>query len=219
MPKEAYPIVMQLSIGLLENSSYVVHTYAAVCIERLLTVKVAGPTGGLVFLFGKAEIKPFLQSLLINLFKILTLQESKENDYVMKGILASLLEGKFLTISLAIMRVLGTAGDDIAPAAEGCIGQLNSILSRVYKNPTNPTFNHYLFESIAVLARNVCTANPAAVEMCEKLLFPAFQAILQEDIAGTGSAPMLRTCTHLFFFSARICSLCVSADGILAGIA
>lgn len=71
-------------MSLLENGNYVVHTYAAVCIERLLTVKVPGPTG-LVPVFGKAEIKPFLQGLLVNLFKILAIPESKENDYVMKG--------------------------------------------------------------------------------------------------------------------------------------
>lgn len=77
---------MQLSIGHLENANYVVHTYAAVCIERLLTVKVPNATGQAVLLFDKAQIKPFLQGLLVNLFRILASQQSKENDYVMKGI-------------------------------------------------------------------------------------------------------------------------------------
>lgn len=97
------------------------------------------------------------------------------------------------------MRVLSTAAEDITPAAEGCIGQLNAILSRVYKNPTNPTFNHYLFESIAVLARNVCVPTPASIEMFEKLLFPAFQAILQEDIAGKECIKILPLYFYLMY--------------------
>ena len=45
-------------------------------------------------------------------------------------------------------------------------------------------FNHYIFETIAVLLRTVCTANPspAIVDGFEALLFPPFQSILQRDI-------------------------------------
>jgi exportin-2 (importin alpha re-exporter) len=76
---------MQLCIAHLESPSYIVHTYAALAIERLLTVRVPGPTSGLVPVFSKTDVKPFLQPTLANLFKVLESPDSRENDYVMKG--------------------------------------------------------------------------------------------------------------------------------------
>lgn len=88
---------------------------------------------------------------------------------------------------LAIMRLVSTSKEAMAPFAGECINQLNVILSRVYKNPTNPGFNHYLFESIAALVQNVCAVDSSAIDTFERLLFPAFQAILVEDVTGTTS--------------------------------
>eukprot|EP01087_Luapelamoeba_hula_P019082 TRINITY_DN6277_c0_g1_i1.p1 TRINITY_DN6277_c0_g1~~TRINITY_DN6277_c0_g1_i1.p1 ORF type:complete len:1049 (+),score=219.24 TRINITY_DN6277_c0_g1_i1:42-3149(+) len=167
IPFEMYPAVMQLAIAHLDSPQYVVHSYAAIAIERLLTVKVRHPSqGNLVTVFNAAELKPYLQSLLTNLFKVLQMNESKENDYVMK----------------ALMRVVSNAAEELAPITEAVITQLNAILGRVYKNPTNPTFNHYLFETISALIRGATTANSANIEILERHLFPAFQAILSEDI-------------------------------------
>ena len=64
-----------------------------------------------------------------------------------------------------------------------CIEELKAILSRVCANPSNPTFNHYLFETIASLVRYICAATPAAVDAFEAMLFPPFQQVLANDIA------------------------------------
>lgn len=64
----------------------------------------------------------------------------------------------------------------MAPFAPTCIEALKSILGRVCANPTNPTFNHYLFETVASLVKFICAATPAAVDAFEQLLFPPFQA-------------------------------------------
>lgn len=45
------------------------------------------------------------------------------------------------------------AGPTIAPVAPACLQQLSSQLLAVCKNPTQPGFNHYLFESVAALVR------------------------------------------------------------------
>jgi hypothetical protein len=54
-------------------------------------------------------------------------------------------------------------------------GALTSILGRVCANPSNPLFNHCLFETIAALMRYTVGAQPAAVGEFEALLFPPFQ--------------------------------------------
>lgn len=45
------------------------------------------------------------------------------------------------------------AGKTIAPVAPVCLQQLAAQLLAVAKNPTQPGFNHYLFESVAALIR------------------------------------------------------------------
>ena len=64
-----------------------------------------------------------------------------------------------------------------------CIEELKTILGRVCANPSNPSFNHYLFETIASLVRYICAATPTAVDAFEGMLFPPFQQVLQADIA------------------------------------
>ena len=44
-------------------------------------------------------------------------------------------------------------------------------------NPANPTYNHYMFETIGALMRNVCVGPQRAetVLQFETMLFPPFQ--------------------------------------------
>ncbi len=100
-----------------------------------------------------------------------------ENDYVMK----------------CIMRTLVVIGSDIGPVTELVLSHLTTALERVCKNPINPHYNHYLFESVAILVRSCCSpsANPqlsaeaalSAATRFEALLFPPFQSVLQLDVA------------------------------------
>ena len=83
----------------------------------------------------------------------------------------------------AVMRVTVVAAEGMAPYANVCIEELKTILGRVCSNPSNPSFNHYLFETIASLVRYICAATPAAVDAFEAMLFPPFQQVLQADIS------------------------------------
>eukprot|EP00955_Chlamydomonas_euryale_P098806 365171-Chlamydomonas_euryale.AAC.10 len=56
------------------------------------------------------------------------------------------------------------------------------MLVEVCKNPKNPGFNHYLFESVAALIKHVTAANPATIATFEQMLFPAFNLVLQQDV-------------------------------------
>jgi len=81
------------------------------------------------------------------------------------------------------MRVILTVREKMMPLVTLCLARLTAIVQAVSSNPSNPKFNHYVFESIGALIRFICTATPDAAEQFESLLFQPFQVILQQDIA------------------------------------
>ncbi|ERN11678.1 exportin-2 [Amborella trichopoda] len=163
IPQITKPVALTLMpnlIQLLGSESNVVHSYAAICIEKLLLVKDEGHARYL-----SVDINPFVPMLMTNLFNALKLLDSQENSYVMK----------------CVMRVFGVA-DITQEIAAACINGLASVLSEVCKNPKNPTFNHYLFESVAALVRKGCERDPNMIPVFEAGLFPILQAIMVEDV-------------------------------------
>ena len=167
-------LIQQLGRYLQASSHTVVQTYAALAIERFLGVKDKDAnTGRSVSRITRVDLGPLLPSLLTALFDVLTRDGVNENDYVMK----------------CIMRVLLLADSDVAPVLETVVRHLTAILEHVSKNPANPHFNHYLFESLAILVRSSCatasSTNPdpaAACALLESALFPPFQLILSADV-------------------------------------
>uniref|UniRef100_A0A8C8SZU6 Exportin-2 n=1 Tax=Peromyscus maniculatus bairdii TaxID=230844 RepID=A0A8C8SZU6_PERMB len=162
VPKEHLLVSIPLLISHLQAESIVVHTYAAHALERLFTMR--GPNNAT--LFTAAEIAPFVEILLTNLFKALTLPGSSENEYIMK----------------AIMRSFSLLQEAIIPYIPTLITQLTQKLLAVSKNPSKPHFNHYMFEAICLSIRITCKANPAAVVNFEEALFLVFTEILQNDV-------------------------------------
>uniref|UniRef100_A0A8C0NMF8 Exportin-2 n=1 Tax=Canis lupus familiaris TaxID=9615 RepID=A0A8C0NMF8_CANLF len=162
VPKEHLLVSIPLLINHLQAESIVVHTYAAHALERLFTMR--GPNNAT--LFTAAEIAPFVEILLTNLFKALTLPGSSENEYIMK----------------AIMRSFSLLQEAIIPYIPTLISQLTQKLLAVSKNPSKPHFNHYMFEAICLSIRITCKANPAAVVNFEEALFLVFTEILQNDV-------------------------------------
>ncbi|CAG8538941.1 11296_t:CDS:10 [Paraglomus occultum] len=127
---EAFPYLMQH----LRSSSYVVYTYAAITIERILFMRRDN-----VLVFNQNDIRPYTHDLLIILFGLIesatTPATLAENDYLMK----------------AVMRVPFTSREEISPYVGDIIDHLNKILIVISKNPSNPQFNHYTFEAIGAL--------------------------------------------------------------------
>ena len=158
LPREIALDLFPKAAALLGSTHNVVHSYAAVLVERLLTQRINGAPA-----FTPEQLGPFLQPLLERLFAALRLPESGENEYVMR----------------AVMRLVAFVDTAIAPVAAPALQQLSDILLGVARNPTRPGFNHYLFESIAALVKFGCQNGPAAAE---EVLFPPFQIILQEDV-------------------------------------
>lgn len=158
--------LMPMLIHCLSSDSVVVHTYAAATIEKILTTKKQIDTPTKELKFGQENLKPFLESLFTGLFAIVDNENLPENEYVMK----------------AVMRSLSVAREDLVAVTEIVLNKLTASLGRVAKNPKNPHFNHYLFESIAVLVRSVCSKNQNYTSPFESLLFPPFQHVLQMEI-------------------------------------
>ncbi|KAG6505025.1 hypothetical protein ZIOFF_037373 [Zingiber officinale] len=113
-----------------------------------------------------SDINPFLPLVMTNLFSALQLLESQENSFIMK----------------CIMRVLGRCNVS-SKVAKHCIDRLARVLSEVCKNPRNPTFNHYLLESITALIGMSCEKDQFLICVFESHLFPVFQKILVDDVA------------------------------------
>lgn len=81
------------------------------------------------------------------------------------------------------MRVIVTARQALTPTYVNVLNHLTRILGEIAKNPSNPKFNHYTFESISALVRFVTAGNPATLAQFESSLFPPFHAILAQDVS------------------------------------
>ncbi|XP_022924701.1 exportin-2-like [Cucurbita moschata] len=158
------PVALQMFpdlVRFLGSESNVVHSYAAICIEKLLLVK---EDSGMAR-YNSLDVAPFFPEMMTKLFNAFKFPESEENQYIMK----------------CIMRVLGVA--DIPREVAGpCIAGLTSILNDVCRNPKNPVFNHYMFESVALLIRRACERDPSLISAFEASLFPSLQMILANDV-------------------------------------
>jgi exportin-2 (importin alpha re-exporter) len=66
----------------------------------------------------------------------------------------------YLTIgSEGVMRVILTARQTLIPLYQELLGRLVNILGTIAKNPSNPNFDQYIFESISGLMRYVISSN------------------------------------------------------------
>ncbi|KAG7360691.1 Cse1 family protein [Nitzschia inconspicua] len=153
-------------IAKLGSDYVVVHSLAANAIEELLRCKQTGANGLLQYKLPRHDLEPLLQSLFTGLFHIIDNVALNENQYVMK----------------CVMRTLDRAGDGVIGVMGIVFEKLAIAMDRVCKNPRDPSFNHNLFESIAILVKSVCSKDASRVGDMENLLFPPFETILHMDI-------------------------------------
>jgi exportin-2 (importin alpha re-exporter) len=178
------PLVMQC---LQYQDQFVVHSYAAFCIEKLLTVKdgvaptshssgtssartshtLSGPAAAQLQQqpqrrITKSILQPYLHPLLTQSFSLLD-AASIENDYVMR----------------LVLRLFVVAQELIVPYADTCVQQLTRLLQKVCANPSNPAFSHCLFEAISSLIAQVAAhaTSSTFIDTFEQLLFPPFQQV------------------------------------------
>ncbi|KAH9931314.1 armadillo-type protein [Fomitopsis serialis] len=157
--------VLPLLLRHLGSDNYVCYTYAAISVERILFIKQ-----GTQLMFTQADIHELAPHLLDALLKKMesagTPEKVAENDYLMK----------------CAMRVIITARSTFTTGYERFLQRLVNILGAISKNPSNPLFDQFIFESISALMRFVVAANPSTLPTFEQALFGPFTIILQQDI-------------------------------------
>lgn len=161
--------VLPLLVRHLESQSYVTSSYAAIAIERILFLK--SPQSRTTPLFTPDDVQPFAEAILMALFRNIqsgsTPEKVAENDYLMR----------------CVMRLIVTARERMVDARGPVLSHLTAILSEILKNPSNPKFSQYCFESISALIRFVTAANASTVSDFEQSLSTPFMAILQNDVS------------------------------------
>ncbi|KAF7419339.1 importin-alpha export receptor [Pleurotus ostreatus] len=165
LTKEQLLSVLPLLVRHLGADNYVTYTYAAITIDRILFIKQSGR-----LLFAQADVHDFahdlLNALLSKIEAAKTPEKVAENDHLMR----------------CIMRVIITARQTLTPHYETVLTRLVNILGVVSKNPSNPLFDQYIFESISALMRFIVGGSPATLSNFEATLFGPFTYILQQDI-------------------------------------
>ncbi|KNC97042.1 importin-alpha export receptor [Spizellomyces punctatus DAOM BR117] len=167
LTKDQLSAVFPYLLNHLTSTNYVVYTYAAVCIERILATKM--PNGA--FLFHESDIASVAHPILKHLFDLIeknatSPEKLAENDYLMK----------------TAMRIVIVAKHELEPVAVEVVGRITRVIEVISRNPSNPKFNHYVFEALAAIIRFICARKPALVAEFERLLFPPFQAIISQAI-------------------------------------
>ncbi|RDB24273.1 Importin alpha re-exporter [Hypsizygus marmoreus] len=157
--------VLPLLARHLRSDNYVTYTYAAITIDRVLFIKQ-----GNMLMFAQADIHDIapdlVDALLTKIESAGTAEKVAENDHLMK----------------CVMRVIVTARQTLTPTFASTLARLVRILDLISKNPSNPRFDQFIFESIAGLMRFVVSGNAATLQTFEDALFSPFTIILQQDI-------------------------------------
>jgi exportin-2 (importin alpha re-exporter) len=135
--KEQWQQAMPLLVNRLGDSNYVVYTYAAIAVERVLYL--ADENGKP--LIDPAHITPLTRDLVEHLFSLIEQDSApekiQENEFLMR----------------CVMRLLIVIKEGVLPITDTVLQHLVSITNIIYRNPSNPRFYYYHFESIGALIR------------------------------------------------------------------
>ncbi|POS76247.1 importin alpha re-exporter [Diaporthe helianthi] len=164
LTKDQWLAAFQPLIKNLASEEYVVYTYAAIAVERVLYL--SNDSGE--HLFSRADIEPVAKDLLDHLFNLVekdkTPPKMQENEYLMQ----------------CIMRVLIVINTGVRPIIDGVLDHLIAIISVIKANPSNPRFYYYLFEAIGALVR---FSDPSQETKLHARLWEPFSFILTEDVS------------------------------------
>ena len=157
--------VLPILGGFLNSDEYVVYTYSAITIERVLSIRESNTSPN--FIFTKSDLDTSAAVLLRNLINLILKQGTSpeklaENEFLMK----------------AVLRVLQMSSN-IKQEFPGFLTQLIGILNTISKNPSNPRFSHYTFESIGIIL-SLC--EDSALPHIIDIMTPSLLSILSNDV-------------------------------------
>lgn len=133
--QEVFPLLVKH----LGSDNYVVYTYAAIAVERVLAFHDSAGQP----VISPANITPLAKELLQHLFQLVEKDPSppkvQENEFLMK----------------CVMRVLIVIKDGVVPLTDTVLEHMIKITRIISANPSNPRFYYYHFESIGAFIRYV----------------------------------------------------------------
>lgn len=165
LTKDQWQAAFPPLINNLASRNYVVYTYAAIAVERVLFL--TNDEGQ--HLFSRPDIEPMAKDLLDHLFNLI---EKDKNP-------AKMQENEFLM--RCIMRVLIVINKGVQPILDSVLSHLIAITGVIKGNPSNPRFYYYLFEAIGALVRFSDSTQEARLQ---EHLWDPFSYILNEDVSG-----------------------------------
>lgn len=135
--KEQWQEVLPLLVKHLGSSEYVVYTYAAVAVERVLFLT----DGQGQPIIAPSSITPLAKDLLEHIFQLIEKDPSppkvQENEFLMR----------------CVMRVLIVIKSEVASLTDVILPHFITITQIISANPSNPRFYYYHFEAIGALIR------------------------------------------------------------------
>lgn len=144
----------------------VVHTYAAIAIDRILAGRRQGQA-----VFTAADVSSVADPIITAIIKTLHYhgrpEKISENEFMIR----------------ALLRILIVAQKEtLLPILDGPLRSVCALIAMVAANPSNPVFNHSLFECAAAMVR-YCACVPLGAQKIEAALLPVLQEILQKDVS------------------------------------
>lgn len=137
MTRQQWQAVFPLLVRHLSASNYVVYTYAAIAVERVLFL--ASPSGSPTL--KKEDVLPMSNVMLEQLFYLIQQHDApekvQENEFLMR----------------CIMRVLLVIKDGVLPMTDSVLDHLIDVTRSISTNPSNPRFYYYHFEALGALIR------------------------------------------------------------------
>lgn len=170
LTKEQLITTIPLLLNHFQNPNPVVYTYSAITIEKLLSMTDFSDASHSP-VFNKTDIQPYTSDLLTNLFRLILLHNESpeklaENEFLIKG----------------VVKVLNTAEDLIDSSFKiTLIEQLLLILKNISKNPSNPKFTHYVFESLGLLIKYGGNTSER-ISQYTTIILPTLLEILGDDV-------------------------------------
>ena len=137
MSREQWRDAFPLLVKHLGSSNYVVYSYAAIAIERVLalTDEARRP------IVTQTDVAPVSKDLLEHLFHLIVKhpapEKIQENEFLMR----------------CVMRVLIIIRDDVVSYTDSVLAHFVTITQLISANPSNPRFYYYHFEALGALIR------------------------------------------------------------------
>ncbi|OAX77374.1 hypothetical protein ACJ72_08330, partial [Emergomyces africanus] len=175
--KEQWQELLPLLVKHLGASEYVVYTYTAVAVERILflTDSKGQPV------IPPNSITPLAGDLLEHIFRLIEKDPAapkvQENEFLMR----------------CVMRVLVVIKEAVVPLTDSILRHFITITQIISTNPSNPRFYYYHFEALGALIRFAAPAQPAKLEEAlypppsefAPYVFQLLAALLEANPSGT----------------------------------